>query len=64
MADRINELMLEAGNLDVPQVWFQRPEVRKLAKLIIAECVALNNKHLGDRIDLDLIYQEHFGVKK
>ena len=37
----------------------------KFAKLIIEECIKLNNKFIGHRIgeiDLELIYKEHFKI--
>lgn len=39
----------------------------QFAKLIIAECTKLNNQFIGHRIgeiDLELIYNEHFGIKQ
>ena len=38
----------------------------KFAKLVIEECMRLNNIYAGRRIgeiDLNLVYKEHFGLK-
>jgi hypothetical protein len=39
MNKRIEKLILQAGTTGNHQVWFTRPEMKKLAELIVKECM-------------------------
>ena len=67
MNERIKELAKQAGWGATSDPYARQAfDVNMFAKLVVEECMKINNQFIGHRIgeiDLDVVYREHFGVK-
>ena len=65
MNNRIRELILQSGTTGNHQVWFTRPEVEKLAELIIRECTNMlpeDSVRSKEGVHMFYVIREHFGI--